>query len=715
MANLEVSPTRSSISRRSSSSSYNSRGRRETIHLTPYNWSRPNSNSPDNKTHNHPYEKAQWSGEDPRSSSMHSLRPVESQKGRRKLLLIYIHGFLGNETSFQSFPAHVHNVLTITLAETHTVHTKIYPRYKSRGDITFARDAFSGWLSSHEDPNTDIVLLGHSLGGILAAEVALLPSSPNPTVFKHRLLGLLTFDTPFLGMHPGVISAGLGSIFRPKEKISVPVDDDCSSPGPQSPGQQSFSNLSLSQTVDSSSIFGPPSSDDPNYNPMFENDVRLAPERTGWDKAWYFIQKHADPRNMDPSQLNAAGDSVFAKFEYAINGLTKASKEYVLSHWEFGGCLADYPGLKKRYARIRSLEDVDELTHPTDPYGFNLHRVRFLNYYSASTGRLSSQGEKTRGRQSSDAQLGDRTPSRSITPSQKDGARSAPRSPRISLEEHTNGAVIEKPPPDAAEPEEDDALKPPSEGSLRSASPRPMDDDSDHAVADGLVPKAHNTPEAPSEEALNGTTESIASPKRTNTLPPIPDMPQEPPAFKPELYTAKDTLKQAQKEHSRTVKAFERAKKDRDKTIRDREKMIKKREKQAEKEAAKQKKLRLKQSSIVEKEQLKRQATLNPETYDAQIARDAEETHQAEAQVRKKKRDKKFCSLPPKDENGQRDPCWIRVYMEGVDEVEAHTSLFFLGPVYEKLVGDTSARIEEWVKEDGTRRVLLEELAKQER
>ncbi len=88
----------------------------------------------------------QWRSRDPRSSSTHSLVPSESGRdGRRTLLLVYIHGFLGNETSFQSFPAHVHNLLTITLAETHVVHTKIYPRYKSRKAVDFARDDFSIW------------------------------------------------------------------------------------------------------------------------------------------------------------------------------------------------------------------------------------------------------------------------------------------------------------------------------------------------------------------------------------------------------------------------------------------------------------------------------------------------------------------------------------------------------------------------------------------
>ncbi|KAI9837991.1 MAG: hypothetical protein M1819_006145 [Sarea resinae] len=80
------------------------------------------------------------------SRSTRSILPDESSRaGKRTLLLIYIHGFLGNEMSFQSFPAHVHSLVSATLADTHLVHTKIYPRYKSRKAIDFARDDFSKW------------------------------------------------------------------------------------------------------------------------------------------------------------------------------------------------------------------------------------------------------------------------------------------------------------------------------------------------------------------------------------------------------------------------------------------------------------------------------------------------------------------------------------------------------------------------------------------
>jgi hypothetical protein len=87
------------------------------------------------------------SSHDPRSSSTQSLVPdpaVDSSQLRR-VLLVYIHGFMGNETSFRSFPAHVHNLATVTLADTHVVHTKLYPRYQSRHTLEVARDNFSNW------------------------------------------------------------------------------------------------------------------------------------------------------------------------------------------------------------------------------------------------------------------------------------------------------------------------------------------------------------------------------------------------------------------------------------------------------------------------------------------------------------------------------------------------------------------------------------------
>lgn len=81
-----------------------------------------------------------------RSDSAQSLgRAASFGDGRRKLLLVYLHGFMGNETSFQSLPAHVHKIVSARLVSSHTVHTKIYPRYLSRNHISNATKSFSVW------------------------------------------------------------------------------------------------------------------------------------------------------------------------------------------------------------------------------------------------------------------------------------------------------------------------------------------------------------------------------------------------------------------------------------------------------------------------------------------------------------------------------------------------------------------------------------------
>jgi hypothetical protein len=86
---------------------------------------------------------------------------------------------LGNDYSFQSFPLHVHRLLQRRLAGTHRVYSKIYPRYKTYRAFHVARDDFSEWLTLHESPSTDVVLVGHSMGGLLAADVVLMVSISN--------------------------------------------------------------------------------------------------------------------------------------------------------------------------------------------------------------------------------------------------------------------------------------------------------------------------------------------------------------------------------------------------------------------------------------------------------------------------------------------------------------------------------------------------------
>jgi len=485
----------------------------------------------------------------------------------------------------------------------------------------------------------------------------------------------MAFDTPFLGMHPGVIGSGIESLFRPAPDLLQPKRPD-ESERSTTPGTAS---TSLRPAAHLSSDPFCPSENDPNFNPSFDNDVIWSPAKRGWESALHFVNKHSD-------------------------ALFKASKQYVKSHLEFGGCLVDYVGLRKRYERMRALEDVDELARQRDSEGRLLRRVRFVNYYSASTGRIRSARSpghsSSNSREASMTELDDLSGAKSKADDDAGDEVATPSTePRLSLEEHIEHGVV-------AKPLDNVSL------AWRDSSDTRQDEITRHPKMGG-DDNGSCSEEYPLPDAIGVTGLEVTSAKDDSL---IEGLPPAPPDFDASLYSAKDTLKLAEKEHARQAKAYERAKRDREKTLRDREKMIKKREKAAEKAREKQAKLEKKNKDISEKEQLKRKATLNPQSYDRQLQRDTEEqgatgSSKDNPQPRKKKRDRKFCALPPKNPiTGERDRCWIRVYMEGVDEVVAHTTLFDgVGERYEMLVGDTASHIEDWVHEDNTKRTLLGE------
>ncbi|KAJ9407232.1 hypothetical protein DTO045G8_5081 [Paecilomyces variotii] len=689
-------------------SSIPQQARQDTIHLTSYSrppeyGARENSTDP---THDDP----SWTGEDLRSSSSHSLLPDKNAiDGRRKLLLIYIHGFMGAEISFKSFPAHVHGILKDSLSETHVVHSKIYPRYKSRGTMNIARDAFSYWLSPHESEETDVILLGHSLGGILATEAALLPSSWSGSneMFQHRILGVVNFDVPFLGMHPGVVSAGLGSLFRPKAK----------SPDSQS-GNNNNTTEGITDTLAATSLQGSSSSSsssipiDSNFDAPFANDVRLK-ERGQLDGALHFIMKHSDR-------------------------LARATKEYVTSHLEFGGCLADYPALRDRYRRIRALEDVDEYARKKDAHGRPLRRIRFVNYYTASTGYIKptvAANNEQNGVSNVEPITVATSEARIATSNNATRQSTTPSSDLNSSTEPTSQFSPADSPPDYETSQAHHQLS--IDSNLLQAN---TEQQTPSTFSEG--PKMENKPETTTNDlSPQNTTSSAPFAESLSSLPSLLPLPEEPAAFDPSQYTDKDTLKLAQKEHSRQIKAYERAKKDREKAMKDREKLIKKREKAAAKEAAKdissQRQVTQKTESIVVQETTvqtppgrppplppRESSTSITTTSAASFSRQPipDTTTDAnnksppalpprQGEASKPKKDRKFCTLPSKGPDGTRDPLWVRVYMEGIDEVAAHQSLFIPNnDYYEKLVGDTAARIQEWVQEAQTTRMVLSEI-----
>nr|POE88116.1 hypothetical protein CFP56_11345 [Quercus suber] len=711
-----------------------------------------------NLTNRNPKDMPSWPAQDLRTSSQHSLVPSESnvQHQRRRLLLIYVHGFMGNETSFRSFPAHVHHLLTVLLADTHVVHTKIYPRYRSRKNISFARDNFSEWLEPHEHPKTDVVLLGHSMGGLLCSEVVLKPSTPPaPSPFAHRILGTINFDVPFLGMHPGVVRSGLASIFKPAEETH---QDEYKTDLERTTNSEHGSTESFNttnSTVRRSDTLWQPDFKDPNFDTPFPNDVKL-PKRTGWESAWHFLSKHS-------------------------KDLKGATKNLVSSHMEFGGAMANYGELKSRYGRIRILEEqsADVRKSLTDSKAVPA-RVRFINYYTASTGRPKKQKPFQDGEMK-------------LVPSNESALVSSRTSQFVSSDEERQ--IVDAGPQEAKVPEiiadaNSDELDAAAESltigvsrsDMQVLEPDPVADTEDHeATAMASGGNRLDTSAKSTVPSLHSTASNPAP------LPALPDLPPAPPPLDVSFIQDAATRKMVEKEHARATKAYEKAVKEREKSIAEWRKLEQKREKnarqaaeKADKDAAKadllaakakekenlarakdaartastnktsqperamthkeQEELRLmKEKERMEAEALRMSgkqkddvqlgqdqtvdpvsstisnslgdasssASLNQEE-DESVSEDL--TQRGNAKASKPLKDRMFCSLPPKDANGQLDPCWVRIFMKDVDEVGAHCGLFFVDERYERLVGEVADRIEAWVGEDMDTRAVLEAL-----
>ena len=571
------------------------------------------------------------------------------------------------------------------------------------------------------------------MGGILSAEVVLLDSRSGGSMqsdektLRHRIVGTINFDTPFLGMHPGIIPSGIGSLFRPapdtpaadtpgaevQEPRQVPIPGQDSTewsnayhPTPETGYLPNSSSNTLAATNSRTSNVGSPSPvtspvNDPNFNPPFPNDVRMA-TRTGWGNALHFINKHSD-------------------------SLVRATRSYVTSYFEFGGCLADFKGLKDRYFRLRTLEETDSRRRNDQV------RVRFTNYYTASTGRPKKPKPSPR-LQGSEQTLSDSSDARKEKALVDSGTRISMESnhddclplgdsvcPSGKNDHSDHETSVED---DGHEPvqfmhsgsssNQEDASK--SNSHMNAVDPTPVSEneslgdtieklDKDEAPSQELPLENtnSNTSGGPEPEPSAFTTHSLSAPP---SLPPIPAKPQEPAPFDPSKYPEKDARKLAEKEHSRQTKTYERAVKDRDRAIKDRRKLLEKREKASKRALEKQLKLEAKEITKIKRAEAEASASKKAKNGEAGASDDRrsgskdmgrESLVDGETKPEKSKRDRKFCMLPPKID-GERDACWVRVYMPGVDEVGAHCGLFFVGEQYEWLVSDVGKRIQEWVE-----------------
>ncbi|KAG1051612.1 hypothetical protein G6F43_006190 [Rhizopus delemar] len=140
------------------------------------------------------------------------------RKNWDKLLLVFVHGFRGSDASFKDFPSRLQTILTNSAKV--DVEIEVYPSYKTAGELRVAVTNFSNWLCTkistlqkeilrlNSKSNIMVVLLGHSMGGIVAAETILRFAEPQHTneLLGAKIIGMLAYDTPFYSVNHQLVT-----------------------------------------------------------------------------------------------------------------------------------------------------------------------------------------------------------------------------------------------------------------------------------------------------------------------------------------------------------------------------------------------------------------------------------------------------------------------------------------------------------------------------
>ncbi|PYI08623.1 hypothetical protein BO78DRAFT_364418 [Aspergillus sclerotiicarbonarius CBS 121057] len=290
---------------------------------------------------------------------------------KKTLLLVFIHGFKGDGDTFAEFPGHLRVLLTRSLPAVQ-VATTVYPKYETRGELKECVSVFREWLqnkvidlevanrtaSPTVDPSVHVFLIGHSMGGIVAAETLLLLASEQPIpatssaeaatnsladsgtavgadsfMFPH-IQGVIAFDTPFLGIAPGVVSYGAEGQYQNVASAYTALSEVAGLFGLGGSGSPNKTASTEQKSDPNKSL--PPSAPSSSSS----TDAAATPSWQRWGRYAMFA---------GAAGAVAAGGAaaMYSQRERLTDGLG-----WVSSHLAFVGCLARSSELRRRLALL---------------------------------------------------------------------------------------------------------------------------------------------------------------------------------------------------------------------------------------------------------------------------------------------------------------------------------------------------------------------------
>ncbi|RPA96900.1 hypothetical protein L873DRAFT_1810691 [Choiromyces venosus 120613-1] len=287
---------------------------------------------------------------------------------KKTLLLCFIHGFKGDDDTFDRFPFDLKALVGHALPQLNIVSV-VYPRYETRGDLMACVAKFREWLQTRVidlevaagtqsptvDPSVRTVLVTHSMGGIVAADTLLSilddqvvksgPNSPEKFMFPY-IQGILAFDTPYLGLSPAVFAYGADTNLKTASTAISQVSTLASG------------FFASRAATEGSKALNP----DPK-------EKKKEPEAPGLWAQWGKVAAYAGAATV----LAAGGAAAYFKRDELGQ-----SWGWVSSHLEFVGVLMKGEQLKERTERASNVEGVG-----------------FANLYTALGDRGKERGERT--------------------------------------------------------------------------------------------------------------------------------------------------------------------------------------------------------------------------------------------------------------------------------------------------------------------------------
>jgi hypothetical protein len=284
----------------------------------------------------------------------------------------------GSDSTFgdkYQFAEHLKDLVAVALPKL-DIKVLVYPKYETKGDLGESVSRFRSWLeekvidievaagtpSPTVEPSVRTVLIGHSMGGIVAAETVISLTTDRPIHYTEDgiekpdlpdageddkdplnslmfpyIQGVLAFDTPYLGISPGLVAHGAEGHYRD----AAAAFSQISSLGTSLWGAKQASK----PPAKTAGALPPPPSDGGSGGKSGSSS-----DGSGWGR-WGKVAMYAGAAGA----VAAGSAAAWMNRDHITEGWT-----WISSHLEFVGCLARPEELKKRIAyMVRVNRELD--------------------------------------------------------------------------------------------------------------------------------------------------------------------------------------------------------------------------------------------------------------------------------------------------------------------------------------------------------------------